>query len=183
MISALIHAPRPDPALAVTLSRLVDSVVGGLVRDAAIVDLARDDLAARLAEESGCALFRPEQGRIPMVEALDRLRSDWVALVPAGLAPEPVWTRRVQEFLALAASGGEIKGGALFPARSLREPSAVSRIAALLRRDRPRCIVLAQRATLRALPEGPDVLKAAEKAVRGAGRAVVIRDAVTDLSA
>lgn len=183
MISALIHAPRPDPALAVTMARLVESVVEGLVRDAALLDPSCDDLARRVAEEAGCALFRPGAGVDPLAEALDWLRCDWVALIPAGLVLEPVWIRRVQEFLALAASGGEVKGGALFPARPLRQPPAAERAARWLGLKRPRAVILAQRATLRALPAGPDVAAAAAKAVHGAGRAVVIRDAVTDLSA
>lgn len=183
MISALIHAPQPDPALAVTMGRLVDSVIEGLVRDAALLDPSCDDLARRVAEEAGCALFRPKAGVDPLAEALDSLRCDWVALIPAGLAPEPVWIRRVQEFLALAASGGEVKGGALFPARPLRAPSLRTRAMLQLGLEKPRAVVLAQRATLRALPAGPDLSRAATKAVHGAGRAVVIRDAVTDLSA
>lgn len=183
MISVLIHAKTPEPALTLTLSRLVDGVVEGLVRDAALVDLAGDALAASLADAAGCNLFRPGAAQDPVAAALDSLRGDWVALVPAGLAPERDWSRGVRDFLALSAAGGEIRGGAIFPATPLRAQGAARRIMATLGLVRPRAIVLAQRATLRALPSGPDLQRAAERAVRGSGRAIAIRNAVSDASA
>lgn len=180
MISVLIHAPKREPSLALTLSRLVESVVEGLARDAALVDLACDELAARLADAAGCGLFRPGPEGDPALRALDALRGDWIAIVPAGLVPERDWPRGLRDFLTLCSAGGETKGGAIFPASPLREPGLAGRLAVALGLRKPRAILLVQSATLRAMPEGPDFVKAAEKAMRGSGRAVVIRHCVSD---
>ena len=81
MFSALIVHARPEPALTLTLSRLVEAALAGLLADVAIADFCDDPLAARLAEEGGCALKRlagdPTQALARMIgEALDAVIKD-----------------------------------------------------------------------------------------------------------
>lgn len=111
MFSALIVHARPEPALALTLSRLVEAALGGLLADVAVLDLADDPLAARLCEEGGCALKRPV-GDAPaaIAGAVQEARADWLLIASSGLAPAPGWANAARETLALAAAGSVVAG-------------------------------------------------------------------------
>jgi hypothetical protein len=140
MISALIVHLRPEPALALGLSRLVEGAVAGLLADVTILDLGEDALAARLAEEGGCALTRPQAkgpqaARGAFDAALEMGRAEWILVLPSRLVPARGWPEAVRETLSLAQAGAPIAGAALLTApRGLlrrREMAALTRRALL----------------------------------------------------
>jgi len=112
MFSALIVHARPEPALTLTLSRLVEAAVAGLLADVAIADFCDDPLAARLAEEGGCALKRlagdPAQALARMI---GEARAEWMFVAASGLAPAPGWAQAARETLTLAAAQGPRRPG------------------------------------------------------------------------
>lgn len=166
MFSALIVHARPEPGLALTLSRLVEAALAGLLADVAIADLVGDPFARRLADDGGCALKRIEAGPSRgLADAVGEARADWVLLCASGLAPSPGWGQAARETLALAGAheaGGSALGGAIFlaPRRGL---------ARLWRA--PDGVVLARRETLATARLRPGrVGRDAFAAARGAGR-------------
>ncbi|MBL8589773.1 MAG: hypothetical protein JNK46_14675 [Methylobacteriaceae bacterium] len=145
----ILHT-APEPALALALARLVEGAVDGLLRDAAIVDALDDPLAARLADEGGCALFRGSPAE-SWRAAAQAARGDWVLLVPSGLAPARGWTGPARDALQLAAAG-DAAPGRIFEARTA-DGGLFARLAAqfapppailLARRDMARAVAGAQ---------------------------------------
>ncbi|MBK9080845.1 MAG: hypothetical protein IPL88_01590 [Rhizobiales bacterium] len=143
MISALIVHERPEPALALTLSRLVEGVLDGLLSDVAILDGTCDPLAEKLADEGGCALVRESDARAGWRAGVAALRGEWIMTMRAGLAPTHGWTGAVREAFALAAAGRNIEGVALRAAGG-------SGVLGLAKRwfSAPPAVLLAPRATL-----------------------------------
>ena len=161
MFSALIVHARPEPALALTLSRLVEAALAGLLADVAVLDLAGDPLARRLCDGGGCALIRPPgEARSALAEAARRAKADWLLVAASGLAPAPGWAAQARETLALAQAHGPGFSGALFAVRPrgllarLSPPDGV----ALARRD------LFARAAISPLHPGRDAFAAARRA-------------------
>ena len=154
MLSVLILHERREPALALTLGRLVEGALDGLVGDVMLVDAVGDPLAAALAEEGGCALLsgagaaRGEGWR----RGLEATRGAFVLALPSGLAPRPGWAAAVRETLALAAAGGKA-AAALFPGAP---PEGAGFLARLRRRP---SMLLATRAAALA-SAGPQALEA-----------------------
>lgn len=116
MFSALIVHARPEPGLALTLSRLVEGALAGVLADVSVLDLAGDGLAQRLSDEGGSALLQPQgDARAALAAALAQARADWVLIAASGLAPAPGWPEAARETLTLAAAGAKL-GGAVFVA-------------------------------------------------------------------
>lgn len=162
MLSAVILHERREPALALTLARLVEGALDGLLGDVALVDAAGDPLAARLADEGGCVLVRAAAGSAGegWREALAQTRGAWILALPSGVAPRPGWAGAARETLALAAAGGA-SPGALFPSA----PPPGAGLLARLRR-RPAMLLAARRQALAS--GGPEALAAALR--RGGAR-------------
>jgi hypothetical protein len=166
MFSALIVHARPEPGLALTLSRLVEAALAGLLADVALLDLCDDPLAARLADDGGCALRRPRgDPTAALAQAVAAARAEWLLIAASGLAPVSGWALSARETLALAAAQGDREGalaGAFF---------TVARRGPLARLRAPDGVVLARRDVLAAAPPPPlDVGRAAFRAARRAGR-------------
>lgn len=162
MLSALIVHVRPQPALALTMARLVEGAVAGLLANVAILDCVGDPLAARLADEGGCVLARPETDPgAALARAIAAARADWLLIAASGLAPAAGWTTPARETMALAAAGAGF-AGALF---------AAPRRGLLARFAPPDGLVLARvetlaRARLSPLSPGRDAFVAARRAGR-----------------
>jgi hypothetical protein len=143
MLSVLIVHAAPEPALAVTLSRLVEAALDTLLSDVTLLDLCDDPHAARLAEEGGCALRRhddPAAGDLRAMAA--QARRNWVLLAASGLALAPGWSQIARETLAMAQAEaprvGSRLSGALFetpPRGALRRFVGGPEGVTLVRRD------------------------------------------------
>lgn len=116
MLSALIVHARPEPALALTLSRLVEGALAGVLADVTVLDLAGDPLATQLADEGGCAVLAAQGDPGAAIRsAVAQARADWLLVAASGLAPAPGWPEAARETLTLAAAGAKL-GGAVFVA-------------------------------------------------------------------
>lgn len=146
MLSVLIVHAAPAPALAVTLSRLVEGALDTVLADVTLLDLCADPQAERLAEEGGCALLRPQAGRPDPSKAIAaaaaQARREWLLLAASGLALSPGWSKVARETLAMAEASaaqgpGRRFGGALFatPARGALRWFSGEEGVALIRRD------------------------------------------------
>ena len=158
MISALILHERPEPALALDLSRLVEGVLDGLLSDVAILDGVCDPLAEKLADDGGCALIRAADAEQAWRAGLAALRGDWILIAPSGLALSQGWTGAVRDAFALAAAGRPLDGVWL---RAGRTGGALAALASLFRR--PPGVVLCRRALLAGAKTARDVEAARRK--------------------
>ena len=155
MLSVVILHERREPALALTLARLVEGALDGLVGDVALVDAVGDPLAAALAEEGGCALLSAA-GEAPAGvwrRGVEATRGAFILALPSGLAPRPGWAGAARETLALAAAGGG-SARAVFPGAA---PAGAGLLARL--RRRPAMLLAARGEALASA--GPRALEAA----------------------
>lgn len=162
MLSAVILHARREPALALTLSRLVEGALDGLLGDVVIVDFADDPLAARLSDEGGCARIGASDGA-PLRRGVEAARGAWILVIESGVAPRPGWPAAAREALALAGAGAPGPGW-MFTCDAAAGGGLAAALRARLRRRPP--ILLASRALAVAAGEDFAVL---EQALRRSG--------------
>jgi hypothetical protein len=99
MITAIILASHDANALTRTLNALIGAAVEGLVRDVVVVASHDNEMAAKLADQAGCALVLP----VEFAAAVRAAKGGWLMLLQSGALPEPGWEEAVSHHIQ---SGG-----------------------------------------------------------------------------
>ncbi len=118
MITAIILASHDANALTRTLNALIGAAVEGLVRDVVVVASHDNEVAARLAEQAGCALVLPGA----FATAVRAAKGEWLMLLQSGALPEPGWEEAVSHHIQ---SGG---GAARFRRSPLAARAPLARL-------------------------------------------------------
>ncbi|MBB4197773.1 hypothetical protein CCR94_11885 [Rhodoblastus sphagnicola] len=113
LLSPSLRAAAPDPraaeALARSLGALVRATVEGVVRDAALIGPAGEDLAA-IADYAGCAYAEAQNLGEGLAGALSETRGDIVFVFEGGYAPQ---TGFIEEASDLLLEGANFSGALL----------------------------------------------------------------------
>lgn len=101
MISAVIPALDPIPALVDTLTALVPAVAEGLVRDVVIVACEETPFLTALTDAGGSALVIAKGGRKRLIAAgAERAKSPYVLVLAPGMVPQGDWIATLGDCLA-----------------------------------------------------------------------------------
>lgn len=100
MISAVIPALSPVPALVDTLAALVPAVAQGLVRDVVIAANAETPFLTAVTEAGGSALVLAEGGRGALIRAgAKRAKSAHILVLEPGMVPQGDWIETLADAL------------------------------------------------------------------------------------
>lgn len=91
MITAIILASHDANALTRTLNALIGATVEGLVRDVVVTASHDNEMAAKLADQAGCALVLPAA----FAAAVRAAKGEWLMLLQSGALPELGWEEAV----------------------------------------------------------------------------------------
>lgn len=91
MITAFILANDDAKALTCTLNAMVGATVEGLVREVIMLTTTNNDVAAKLADDAGCALI----GSDNFPATVHSSKGEWVMILEAGAMPEQGWMEAV----------------------------------------------------------------------------------------
>ena len=113
MISVVIECRNQEPALAVTLSSLVQGAVEGLVAEVIVIDRGSDDGTETLADAAGCRFFADPDLR----DVVRNARGEWLLFIEPGARPLLGWVEHLHQHVM---SGG--KPARFSPSREYRLP-------------------------------------------------------------
>lgn len=91
MITAFILANDDAKALTRTLNALVGATVDGLVREVVILAEGNNEMAAKLADHSGCTLALP----VYFAASIQSAKGGWIMIMEGGALPESGWAEAV----------------------------------------------------------------------------------------
>ena len=101
MISAVIPALTPIPALVDTLTALVPAVAEGLVRDVVIVAREETPFLTAITDAGGSALVITEGDRRALIAAgAQRAKSPHILVLDPGMVPQGDWIATLSDCLA-----------------------------------------------------------------------------------
>jgi hypothetical protein len=100
MLSVIIATEGVEPPVVATLAALVPGAATGVVREVLLVDRAKSDTIARVADVAGCDFLAHDGSRGAMLAAGARqARSHWLMFLHAGTVPDATWTDEVGQFM------------------------------------------------------------------------------------
>jgi hypothetical protein len=95
MITAFILANNDAKALTRTLNALVVATVDGMVREVIVLATYDNDIAAKLADDAGCALISPDN----FASTVSVTKGEWLMILVAGALPEQGWLEAVDNHI------------------------------------------------------------------------------------
>lgn len=96
MFTVIILASEDAKAMTRTLNALIGATVDGIVRDVVVLADKQNEIAAKVADFSGCRLDEPDRFSKNVLEA----KNDWLLILEAGAFLEEGWVERVSDFTA-----------------------------------------------------------------------------------
>lgn len=100
MLSVIIPTEGVEPPVVATLAALVPGAAAGVVREVLLVDRAKSDTIARVADVAGCDFLAHDGSRGAMLAAgAKQARSNWLMFLHAGTVPDATWIDEVGQFM------------------------------------------------------------------------------------
>ena len=116
MLTAFILANDDAKALTRTLNALVGATVDGLVRNVVLVADAVNVMAAKIADDAGCALIAPLQ----FAAAVQSAKGDWLLLLEGGALLEQNWAEAVSNHIQMQGGAAHLTRSPLAPRTLLK---------------------------------------------------------------
>lgn len=100
MLSVIIDSPASEGPLVRTLAALVPGAAAGVVQDVVLVDRAKSDMAAHVADVAGCNHFAFEGPPGAALHAASQAaRAPWLLFLKPGIALDASWIDEAAEFI------------------------------------------------------------------------------------
>jgi hypothetical protein len=119
MISVVIPTEGVEAPVVATLSALVPGAAAGVIREVTLVDRARSEAIARVADVAGCHFLAFEGSRSAALAAgAKRARSEWLMFLHPGAVLDTGWIDEAAQFIQTVSLGGRPRAGIFRYARS-----------------------------------------------------------------
>jgi hypothetical protein len=99
MISAILTGALDARRLEATLACLAPAVIGGLVREALVVDVAAPDAVRAMSDEAGATLIAADNEAAGLAAAGSAARGTWLLILPSGVRLEARWEPAVRRHI------------------------------------------------------------------------------------
>lgn len=99
MISAVITGVGDEPRLTATLAALAPAAMGGMVREAIVVDAGAAPAAVAAAEDAGARLVSAADAAAGLAAACAAAKGPWLLILPSGARLESGWEARARRHI------------------------------------------------------------------------------------